>query len=132
MYNVNQWSLDPSHYLDLISQRPQAFTSARPIKQWRKSWPASYEQLLARFCKNKGDTKGIKDFIKVLLLHKDHNAQDIHNAIKKALIANVSCSDAVIQILSLKKPIDIITSLPNWEILPTPDVTVYSQIGGVV
>ena len=134
LYNVNQWSLDPSHYIDLISQRPQAFASARPIKQWRKTWPDSYEQLLTRFCKNKGDTKGIKDFIKVLLLHKNYNTQDIDNAIKKALRSNVSCSDAVIQILmnSLNKPINIFTSLPNWDILPTPDVTVYSQIGGAL
>jgi len=133
LYNVNQWSLDPSHYLYLISQRPQAFASARPIKQWRETWPDSYEQLLTRFCKNKGDTKGIKDFIKVLLLHKDHNVQNIHNAIKKAVRTNVSCSDAVIQILmdSIKTP-NIFTSLPNWEILPTPDVTVYSQIGGAL
>ncbi len=133
LYNVNQWGIDPSHYLDLISQRPQAFASARPIKQWRKSWPDSYEQLLNRFCKSKGDTKGIKDFIKVLLLHKDHNAQDIHTAINKAVRTNVSCSDAVLQILnSSKKPDNIFTSLPNWGILPTPDVTVYSQIGGVL
>lgn len=134
LYNNNQWSLDPSHYLELIGQRPRSFASARPIKQWRKTWSDSYDQLLTRFCKNKGDTKGIKDFIKVLLLHKDYNAQDIHHAIKKALRTNVSCSDAVIQILmnSLKKPINVFTSLPNWEILPAPDVTVYSQIGGAL
>jgi len=69
----------------------------------------------------------------VLLLHKDHNAQDIHTAINKAVRTNVSCSDAVLQILnSSKKPDNIFTSLPNWDILPTPDVTVYSQIGGVL
>jgi len=45
----------------------------------------------------------------------------------------VSCSDAVIQILnSSKKSDNIFTSLPNWEILPAPDVTVYSQIGGAL
>jgi len=49
------------------------------------------------------------------------------------LRANVSCSDAVVQILnSFKKPINIFSALPNWEILPTPDVTVYSQIGGAL
>ena len=133
LYNVNQWSLNSSHYLELIGQRPRAFASARPIKQWRESWPDCYEELLARFCTSKGETKGIKDFIQVLLLHKKHNSQDIQTAIKKALQANVSCSNAVFQILKnlLEKPISF-SSLPNWEILPTPDVSIYSQIGGSV
>ncbi|MCK5509868.1 MAG: DDE-type integrase/transposase/recombinase, partial [Desulfobacterales bacterium] len=133
LYNVNKWGLDPIHYLELIGQRPRAFASARPIKQWRKTWPASYEALLARFCVSKDETKGTKDFIQVLLLHKKYNTQDIQAAIEKALKANVSCSDAVFQILTnlLEKPTPF-SSLPNWEILPTPDVSVYSQIGGVV
>jgi len=130
---VNQWSLNPSHYLDLIGQRPGSFASARPIKQWRKTWPASYEALLARFCASKGETKGIKDFIQVLLFHKKYDTPDIQAAIEKALKANVSCSDAVFQIMinSLEKPTPF-SSLPNWEILPTPDISVYSQIGGAL
>ena len=133
LYNNNQWSLDPSHYLELIGRRPRAFASARPIKQWRKNWPASYETLLARFCASKGETKGIKDFIQVLLLHKKYNTQDIQTAIEKALKANVSCSDAVFQILinSLEQPTSF-SSLPSWGILPIPDVSVYSQIGGAL
>ena len=134
LYNVNQWSLDPLHYLKLIGQRPQSFSNARPIKQWRTTWPDSYEQLLTRFCNSKGETKGIKDFIKVLLLHKKYNDQNIYNAVKKALAANVSDSDAVFQILinSLEKPTKSFTSLTNWEIVPTPDVSVYNKIGGVI
>ena len=133
LYNVNQWSLDPTHYLELIGQRPRAFASARPIKQWRKTWPSSYEQLFDRFCASKGETKGTKDFIQVLLLHKKYNPKDIQVAIENALKANVSCSNAVFQILmnSLEQPISF-SSLPNWRILPTPDVSVYSQIGGAI
>jgi len=48
----------------------RAFESACPIQQWRKTYPGSYEDLLARFCASKGETKRIKDFIQVLLLHK--------------------------------------------------------------
>ncbi len=133
LYNVNQWQLDPSHYLELIKQRPQAFASARPIKQWRKSWPESYEELLTRFCASKGETKGIKEFIEVLLFHKEYDAQDIHVAIQKALKAKVSCSDAVQTLLnSSKEPAASFGSLPEWGILPKPDISVYSQIGGVV
>ena len=133
LYNVNKWGLDPTHYLELIGQRPRAFSSARPIKQWRKTWPSSYEQLFVRFCASKGETKGTKDFIQVLLLHKKYNPKDIQAAIENALKANVSCSNAVFQILmnSLEQPTSF-SSLPNWGILPTPDVSVYSQIGGAI
>ncbi|MCP4673165.1 MAG: IS21 family transposase [Desulfobacula sp.] len=134
LYNVNQWSLDPSHYLELIRQRPMSFASARPIKQWRKTWPKSYEELIVRFCASAGSTKGTKDFIKVLFLHKDYRAQDIHCAVKKALKANISCSDGVFQILinSLTTTAVSFDSLSDWEILPPPDISVYSQIGGVI
>ena len=63
LYSNNKWSLDPEHYLELIQQRPQAFDSARPIRQWRKSWPICLERLLERFCQKQGSTKGIKEFI---------------------------------------------------------------------
>jgi transposase len=131
LYDVNKWSLKAFHYLELIGQRPRAFANARPIKQWKESWPECYEELLTRFCISKGKTKGIKDFIQVLLLHKKYNGQDIKTAIEKALHADVSCSTAVFQILKnqLEKPI-LFNRLPNWEILPTPDVSIYSQIGG--
>ena len=134
LYDVNQWSLDPFHYMELIQQRPQAFTTARPLKQWRKTLPVCYDHLLDRFCNNKGNTKGIKEFIKVLLLHKEYKAHDIHKSINKALLSHVSCSDSVLQILinSLDKPINIFAPLPNREVLPVPDVTVYNKIGGVI
>ncbi|MGB5157243.1 MAG: hypothetical protein WBN77_07375, partial [Desulfobacterales bacterium] len=49
VFNSNQWSLDPDHYLELIKQRPQAFHSARPIRQWRNHWPDCLERLLELF-----------------------------------------------------------------------------------
>ena len=51
LYSNNKWSLHPAHYLELIQQRPQAFNSARPIRQWRQSWPRCLERLLDRFCR---------------------------------------------------------------------------------
>jgi len=133
LYDVNKWSLKPFHYLELIGQRPGAFADARPIKQWRDSWPDCYEELLARFCINKGRTKGIKDFIQVLLLHKKYNSQDIKTAVKKALHADVSCSNAVFHILKnqLEKPVSF-NSLPDWDVFPPPDLSIYNRIGGAV
>ena len=132
LYNNNKWSLKPEHYLELIQQRPQAFESARPIRQWRKSWPFCLERLLERFCQKQGHTKGIKDFISVLMLYKDHDAKDIKAAVEQALSAHVSSSQAVEHILINKKDNCNLSfsSLDNWQTLPPPDVSVYAQIGG--
>jgi len=134
LYNNNKWGLKPEHYLALIQQRPQAFESARPIRQWRKSWPLCLERLLECFCKKQGHTKGIKDFISVLMLYKDHDAVDIESAVGKALSANVSSSQAVKHILinSKGQKLQPFTALEDWQTFPPPDVTVYHQIGGAI
>ena len=130
LYSNNKWSIDPAHYLALIQQRPQAFNSARPIRQWRQSWPGCLERLLDRFCRKQGNTKGIKEFISVLMLYKDHAAADIQSAVEKALSANVSCSEAVEHILKSVDNDPAFAPLPDWQSLPAPDVSIYEQIGG--
>jgi len=83
LYGNNKWQLDPFHYLELISRRPQAFESARPIRQWRKVWPECLEQLLERFREKQGHTKGTKDFINVLMLFKEHKREDVISAVEE-------------------------------------------------
>jgi len=132
LYSNNKWSLEPEHYLELIRQRPQAFDSARPIRQWRKSWPVCLERLLERFIQKQGNTKGIKELISVLMLYKDHAAEDIQSAVEEALSANVSSSEAVEYILKKSQNDHGAPFVPlsNWQSLPAPDVSVYRQIGG--
>ena len=132
LYGNNTWQLDPHHYLDLILKRPQAFESARPIKQWRKSWPESLEKLLAHFTKKQGKNKGTKEFIKVLMLFKEHGKRDVLSAVEAAVASHVSSHDAVEQILryqaALKQQTPSFPSLSTWETLPPPDVSVYDQV----
>lgn len=132
LYGNNKWSLLPEHYLELIAQRPQAFESARVIRQWRPSWPHCLEELLEKFCQKQGDTKGIKDFVSVLMLYKDHAAGDIASAVEKALSSGAGSSEAVEHILIHKHSDDgqCFSALDNWQSLPPPDVSVYGLIGG--
>ena len=133
LYSNNKWSLLPEHYLALIQQRPQAFESARPIRQWRKDWPICLERLLGRFCQKQGHTKGIKDFISVLWLYRDYTAGDIESAVEAALCANASSSEAVKHILIDKEEhCETFSTLDSWQSLPDPDVSVYGQIGGAI
>ena len=132
LYNNNQWCLDPQHYLELIQQRPQSFDTARPFVEWRKRWPPCLEVLLERFRCKQGTTKGIKDFISVLMHYKQYDANDIETAVKQALTAGVGSSTAVEYILrsgsrSCDQPV---AHIDNWPRLSPPDVSVYQQIGG--
>ena len=133
LYGNNKWQLDPFHYLELISKRPQAFESARPVRQWRESWPECLEQLLERFCEKQGHTKGIKDFIKVLMFFKEHKKEDVISAVEETLLAGVSSSETVGHTLNKKiaPAKDSPVPLNNWETLPPPDVSVYNRIGGI-
>ncbi|MBU2644722.1 IS21 family transposase [bacterium] len=132
LFGNNKWQLDPLHYLELIRQRPQAFDSARPMRQWRAQWPECLESLLERFRQKQGDTKGAKEFIWVLMLFKEYARADVINAVERALAANVSSSEAVIHILrnGQKKAETRIKPLENWLRLPPADVSIYDQIGG--
>jgi transposase len=132
LYANNKWSLIPEHYLELIQQRPMSFNSARPIKQWREHWPQALHQLLASFCGSQGETKGIKDFIAVLMLYGQHQPGEVEAAVELALEKDIRTSDGVQHILTYaKEAVDPIAPLTNWSRLPSPDVTVYGQLGGV-
>jgi len=133
LFGNNKWSLLPEHYLELIAQRPQAFESARVIRQWRPNWPFCLERLLDKLCQKQGHTKGIKDFISVLMLYKDHAAGDIESAVGTALSSGACSSQAVKHILIHKEDCDLsFSALDNWQSLPPPDVSVYEQIGGAL
>ena len=132
MYGNNKWSLKPDHYLELIQQRPLAFNSARPIQQWRKNWPQSLELLLERFCRDQGETKGIKDFITVLMFYRDYEAGEIEAAVELAIDNNLSTSDGVHHVLAYTGDVNAtIAPLASWPTLPPPDLAVYAQLGGV-
>ena len=131
-YGNNKWILNPDHYLDLIEQRPMAFNSARPIRQWRKSWPQSLNKLLERFCSAQGETKGIKDFIAVLMFYRDYEVSEIEVAVELAIENNISSSDGVLHLLAYTGSADMaIAPLAFWPSLPPPDIAVYGQLGGV-
>jgi transposase len=132
LYGNNKWSLDPDHYLELIQQRPGAFHSARPIRQWRRRWSPSLERLLERFQNSQGETAGIKDFISVLMLYRDHSAGEIQAALDKALEAGISTSHGVRHLV--KHGVcntDHPEPLASWPTLPPADVSVYERFGGL-
>lgn len=132
VYGNNKWILDPDHYLDLLHQRPGAFGTARPIKQWRPYWPANHERLLERFKAAQGSSNGIKDFIEVLMLNRDFAPEAVEQAVEAALSCGVSSAEAVRHLLMPPAAERVPDKLQAWPSLPEADISVYTQLGGVV
>jgi len=131
VFGNNKWQLNPDHYLELIQQRPGAFQEARPMRQWRQSWPPALERLLARFQESQGETAGIKDFVNVLLLYREHTAAEIQAAVELALEHQISSSAGVRHILLHTHGTLTPAPLSHWPATLLPDLSVYSQLGVV-
>jgi hypothetical protein len=131
LYSDNRWQLDADHYLDLLYRRPGAFDSARPIREWRKSWPESLEMFLASLVSKQGETAGVKEFISVLMLCRDHEQKQVERAVEAALEHGLMNCAAVKQILLGLEPSPSFERLESWPRIEQPDVSIYGRLGGV-
>lgn len=94
-YGQQQDILDPLHYLPLLAQRPGALNHAKPIRQWRATWPAVYERLLAELQRRQPEGQGVRQFIRVLQLHQQYPADLIEQAVTLALDYQCAHADGV-------------------------------------
>ena len=102
------------------------------IRQWRATWPEDLERLLLRFKESQGETKGIKDFITVLMLYRQYDAREVEAAVSLVLERGVHHSSGVKQLLLQTGPEETFEPLKDWPVTPTHDVSVYGQLGGVL
>lgn len=94
-YGHKQDILDPLHYLPLLEQRPGAFEHAQPIRRWRKKWPPIYEQFLEQLEEQGHNGHGIREFVRVLDLHRTHPADLVARAMEQALAYGCVHADGV-------------------------------------
>ena len=87
--------LDPLHYLTLLEQRPGAFEHAKPLRRWRKHWPKDYERLLEALRTRLPEGHGVKEFIAVLKLHREHPADQVEQAVHAAMELGAANLDGV-------------------------------------
>ena len=135
-YDRKQDILDPLHYLSLLEQRPGAFDYAKPIRRWRDSWPPVYERLLIQLRKKWPDGRGVREFIRVLKLHRDHPADLVAKAVTQALEYGCAHFDGIQlclrQLTSPELPVSPM-DLVSWPELMAvgiqePDLTCYDQL----
>lgn len=131
-FKKGEWVLDWLHYIDLVKKRPGSFKEARPIHQFKKLWPASMNEMLEKCCQKYGESKGIKEFIEILMLFKENEESEVYSAIELATQNNISCCEGVKQLLeytgeSSTKSVP----LKNWEVFEAPSLEPYADLGKV-
>jgi hypothetical protein len=98
-YGREQDIFEPLHYLPLLEQRPGAFDYAKPLKQWRRNWPASYHRMLHQLRECWPEGREVQEFIRILQLHQDHPAALVEQAIEQALAFGCIHLDGVLHCL---------------------------------
>jgi transposase len=99
-HGKHQDVIEPLHYLPLLEQRPGAFEHAKPMRRWREQLPPVYEQLLSCLRAKWEGSRGIREFISILKLHRDHPAQTIQQAVTMALEYGCAHTDGVLLCLN--------------------------------
>ena len=94
-FSQEQDIIEPLHYLTALVQRPGAFEHAVPMRRWRAEWPPVYETLLAELRRRWPNERGLREFLSILALHKDHPRELIVQAIETALALGAVHLDGV-------------------------------------
>lgn len=104
-YKREQDILNPLHYLRVLEQRPGAWEQAKPIQEWRESWPEVYDLYLAALRERLSTSQATREFVRVLRLHEDYSEVAITQALEEALSGHCYSADGVKQIvLRLTEP----------------------------
>jgi transposase len=110
-YERDEEILDPHHYLPVLLRKPGAFERATPIIAW--PLPPAYDAYRRRLKERHEGSRGIKEYIRVLMLLKDHPMDEVTTAVEKALSCGISSYDGVINLLDqMHQPETESVSLP--------------------
>jgi hypothetical protein len=102
IWDKEQISLDPIHYLALLERKPGALDVARPMAGLEL--PECFAVLRRRLeAEREGD--GTREYIRVLRLLENHRLPELRRAVEKALASGAMTRDAIAQFL---------TPQPQW------------------
>jgi hypothetical protein len=104
-YKREQDILNPLHYLPILERRPGAWEQAKPIQEWRQSWPEVYDRYLAALRERLSRSQATREFVRVLRLREDYPEAIIAQALEQALSGHCYNADGVKQlVLCLVEP----------------------------
>lgn len=97
--------LDPQHFLRLIMQRPGAWEHARAIHEWQARWPKVYDRYLAALRAHYPEPQGLREFVRMLGLHRSFTETQMATAFEWALGARCFTWEGVHQWLHAQHPL---------------------------
>lgn len=83
-YGREQDIIEPTHYLPLLAERPGAFDHAKPIQQWKTTWPPVFDRLLRHFQAQMSSIVAIKTFVRILQMVVETDSTHVATAIERA------------------------------------------------
>lgn len=114
-YERDEEMLDPHHYLPVLLRKPGAFERATPIIKW--PLPPVYDRYRHHLKERHEGSRGIKEYIRILMLLKDHPVDEVTAAVETALSYGISSYDGVTNLLSqvhepLREPVSLRVKSP--------------------
>jgi hypothetical protein len=97
IWEKEQISFEPLHYLALLETKPGALDQARPLCGW--TLPESFHLLRRRLEAELSGGEGTREYIRVLRLLEKHPLAALRAAVEKALRAGAIRRDAIAQFL---------------------------------
>lgn len=100
-YERHREILDLDHYLDLLLNKPGALSQARPFRM--AAIPDVYHRFRAEL--RRRDQHGDREFVRILMLHREFTLEQVTKALEKALHQRVVSYQEVCRLLRHNDPI---------------------------
>jgi len=101
IWQKEQVSFDPLHYLALLERKPGALDQAKPLEGW--TLPACFGELRRRLEADSAG-QGTREYIRVLRLLERHRLSELRRAVETALRVGAVRCEAVAQFLAPPEP----------------------------
>jgi transposase len=101
VWEKEQVSFEPVHYLALLERKPGALDHARPLEGWQL--PESFS-ILRRRLETEAGGEGTREYIRILRLLEKHPLAKLTRAVDRALSIRAHSRDAVAQFLWPREP----------------------------
>ena len=130
-WKSQQVFFDPVHYLALLERKPGALDFARPMERWEL--PPCFD-LLRRRLESDMESKGTREYIKVLRLLETATVRELAGAIEQALSIGATSVDAIRLLLEHRRqePTSLfcLDGHPHLKSVRVPgiDLTVYGHL----
>jgi transposase len=97
LHGHHQISAKLDHYLDLLARKPGALARSLALRQQRDrgDWPAVFDELWTAIQQRSGRQEAARQMVDVLILCREHGAEQVELAVRGALAAGAHDGRAV-------------------------------------